>query len=89
MANKVDKLYKYLAKSHTKKPADIHIWEYVENPLKHPPFIKSGKHNSTFLCAEKLQQLGLIEIKIQPCQDRAFLKLINPSTYQPINQTTC
>lgn len=71
-----DKLYKYLVKNHSKKPADISIWEYIDNPDQVPPYIKSGKHNSTFLNAKELEKQGLIEIRIHDRGDRAFLKVL-------------
>lgn len=63
-------------KNHSKKCADIQIWEYIDNPKQVPPYIKSGKHNSTFLNAKELEKQGLIEIQLHDRGDRAFLKVI-------------
>jgi hypothetical protein len=76
--NTSEKLYRYLVKNHGKKPADINIWQYNENPNKTPPFIRSEKHNSTFLNAQELWSQGLIDIQIHNNGNRAFLKLRTP-----------
>jgi len=74
--DKIEKLYKYLVKNHSQKCADIQIWEYIDNTKEVPPYIKSGKHNSTFLNAKKLEKQGLIEIQLHDRGNRAFLKVI-------------
>lgn len=74
--DKIERLYKYLVKNHSKKCADISIWEYIDNPKQVPPYMKSGKHNSTFLNAKELEKKGLIEIQLHDTGNRAFLKVI-------------
>jgi hypothetical protein len=72
----IRRLYDYLLRNHYKKPCNISIWEYIQNTDPGPAYIKSGKHNSTFLKAKELEKQGLIEIQLHDGGNRAFLKVL-------------